>query len=203
MREPNKRKNQRQQSIPKDIRPVDFPPTVSNDPFLSSVYGGSSTGIKSTSIDCMFKVKNKNNRTRCKMYSKLIIKRRERRQNAQENTWTRVSNLIKACNFIKIETRAQVFSCEFWRRSVVFIVNLKHISHLVLVFLLLTLSRQMPAGIRCEKDNSWWKSFLSLFDDSGALAKIFVLPKRSLKKFLYENFTSIKSFVALVVRVMF
>lgn len=86
MREPNKRKNQRQQSIPKDIRPVDFPPTVSNDPFLSSVYGGSSTGIKSTSIDCMFKVKNKNNRTRCKMYSKLIIKRRERRQNAQENT---------------------------------------------------------------------------------------------------------------------
>ena len=28
-----------------------------------------------------------------------------------------------------------------WRRSRVFIVNFKHISHLVLVFLLLTLSR--------------------------------------------------------------
>ena len=34
-----------------------------------------------------------------------------------------------------------------WRRSGIFIVNFEHISHLVLVFLLLTLSRQMPAGI--------------------------------------------------------
>ena len=34
-----------------------------------------------------------------------------------------------------------------WRRSGVFIVNFEHISHLVLVvFLLLTLSREMPAG---------------------------------------------------------
>ena len=33
-----------------------------------------------------------------------------------------------------------------WRRSGVFIVNFKHISHLVLVFLLITLSRYMPAG---------------------------------------------------------
>ena len=32
------------------------------------------------------------------------------------------------------------------RRSGVFIVNFEHISHLVLLFLLLTLSRQMPAG---------------------------------------------------------
>ena len=31
-------------------------------------------------------------------------------------------------------------------RSGIFIVNFEHISHLVLVFLLLTLSRQMPAG---------------------------------------------------------
>ena len=34
-----------------------------------------------------------------------------------------------------------------WRLSVVFIVNFEHISHLVLVLLLLTLSRKMPAGI--------------------------------------------------------
>ena len=33
-----------------------------------------------------------------------------------------------------------------WRRSGIFIVNFEHISQLVLVFLLLTLSRQMPAG---------------------------------------------------------
>ena len=33
-----------------------------------------------------------------------------------------------------------------WRRSGVFIVNFEHISHLVLVFLLLTLNMQLPAG---------------------------------------------------------
>ena len=36
-------------------------------------------------------------------------------QNAQENTCARVSFLIKlACNFIKNEASAQVFSCEFY-----------------------------------------------------------------------------------------
>ena len=39
-------------------------------------------------------------------------------QNSQENTSARVSFLIKlqaiACNFIKNEALAQVFSCEFW-----------------------------------------------------------------------------------------
>ena len=39
-------------------------------------------------------------------------------QNSQENTCARVSFLIKlqasACNFLKKEALAQVFSCEFW-----------------------------------------------------------------------------------------
>ena len=35
-----------------------------------------------------------------------------------------------------------------WRHSGVFIFNCEHISHLILVFLLLTLSRQMPIGLR-------------------------------------------------------
>ena len=35
-----------------------------------------------------------------------------------------------------------------WGRPDVFIVNFEHISHLVLVFLLLTLNRQMSAGLR-------------------------------------------------------
>ena len=39
---------------------------------------------------------------------------------------------------IKISGRRQ------WRRSGVFTVNFEHISHLVLVFLLLTLNRYMP-----------------------------------------------------------
>ena len=33
-----------------------------------------------------------------------------------------------------------------WRRLSVFIVNFEYISHLVLVFLLLTLNIQLPAG---------------------------------------------------------
>ena len=34
-----------------------------------------------------------------------------------------------------------------WRRSGVFIVNFQHISHLVLLFLLLTLNMKLPAGV--------------------------------------------------------
>ena len=56
----------------------------------------------------LFKVNNRNTRTRCEICSKLTINIPERRQ---------------------------------LRRSGVFIVNFEHISHLVLVFLLLTLSR--------------------------------------------------------------
>ena len=55
----------------------------------------------------MFKVHNKNTRTKCETCSKLTIKTPELRN---------------------------------WRRSGVFIVNFKHISHPVLVFLLLTLN---------------------------------------------------------------
>ena len=40
-----------------------------------------------------------------------------------------------------------LLTLNIWRRSGVFIVNFEHISHLVLVSLLLILSRQMPAGI--------------------------------------------------------
>ena len=56
----------------------------------------------------MFKVNNRNTRTRYEICSKLTIKTPERRQ---------------------------------WRRSGVFIVNFEHISQIVLLFLLLTLSR--------------------------------------------------------------
>ena len=56
----------------------------------------------------LFKVNNRNTRTRCEICSKLTINTPERRQ---------------------------------WRHSGVFIVNFEHISHLALVFLLLTLSR--------------------------------------------------------------
>ena len=61
----------------------------------------------------MFKVNNRNTRTKCEICSKLTIKTPER------------------CH---------------WRRSDVFIVNFEHISHLVLVFLLLALNMQLPAS---------------------------------------------------------
>ena len=50
--------------------------------------------------------------TRCVLWKKVFL---EISQNSQENTCARASFLIKlqACNFIKTETLAQVFSCEF------------------------------------------------------------------------------------------
>ena len=46
-------------------------------------------------------------------------------------------------------------------RSGVFIVNFEHISHLVLVFLLLTLSRFIPTGMKCV--NSFQANFAFLY----------------------------------------
>ena len=53
------------------------------------------------------------------------------------NTRTR----CEICSKLKIKTP----EWRQWRRSGFFIVNFEHMSHLVVVFLLLTLSRQMPA----------------------------------------------------------
>ena len=65
----------------------------------------------------MFKVDKRNTRARCEISSNLTIN----------------SNLTPK--------RHQ------WRHNGVFIVNFEYISRLVLEFLLLTLSRQMPTGI--------------------------------------------------------
>ena len=61
------------------------------------------------------------------------------------------------CSKLTIETIEQ----GEWRRSGIFIVNFEHISHLVLLFLLLTLTRQMPAGIRLSGLllTQFWTSF--------------------------------------------
>ena len=50
----------------------------------------------------------------------------------------------------------QVCISSIFRRSSVFIVNFEHISHLLLVFLLLTLSKQTLAGISFEITSSNW-----------------------------------------------
>ena len=71
----------------------------------------------------MFKVSNWNTRTTCETCSKLTIKIPERRH------WH----------------RSGIFFVTFEHISH-YMVNCEHISHLVLVFQLLTLSKEMPAG---------------------------------------------------------
>ena len=56
------------------------------------------------------------------------------------NRNTRTS--CEICSKLKIKITE---GCQ-WCRSGIFIVNFEHISQLILVFLLLTLSKQMPAG---------------------------------------------------------
>ena len=53
--------------------------------------------------------------------------------------------MATSCSKLAIETLEQ--GVKHWCRSGVFIVNFDQISHLALVFLLLTLSRQIPAGL--------------------------------------------------------
>ena len=73
----------------------------------------------------MFKVKNKDTKAKPKIFRN-----------------TNVSySLISARTCLYQVVRNVSFSENFWRRSGVFIVNSEHISHLALVFLLLTLSR--------------------------------------------------------------
>ena len=67
----------------------------------------------------------------CEIYSKLTIKKLERRR----------------------------------RRSVVFIVNFEHISHLFIAFLLLTLDKQILAGICCKTAVAYFYCKKSLFQN--------------------------------------
>ena len=97
----------------------------------------------------MFKVNNRNTRTRYEICSKLTIKTPEQRH---------------------------------WRRSG--IVNFKHISHLVLAFLVLTLSRQMPGGYRTSFIFYENFTFLFIFNKSR-LKIVFCLFKLILGCFIF------------------
>ena len=65
------------------------------------------------------------------------------------NTITR----CEICSKLTIKTPER----QQWRRSGVFIVNFEHISQLVLVFLLLTMNRQMPAGPQLSGNTQLFK----------------------------------------------
>ena len=56
----------------------------------------------------------------------------------------------------KCEICSKLIKTLEWRHSCVCIVNFEHISHLLLVFLLLKLSRQMPAGNLHRILKCWW-----------------------------------------------
>ena len=79
----------------------------------------------------LLKVNNRNTRTRREICSQLTIKTLKRR------LWRRSG--VFTVNFELKESH--------WRRSCAFIVNFEHISHLALVFLLLTLNMWLPAWL--------------------------------------------------------
>ena len=81
------------------------------------------------------KVKNRNTRTRCELCSKLTKKTPVRRRLGLLCSYV-------MCEMYVLQSRTLTkIKNEKWRHSGVFIVNFEYISHLVLVFLLLTLSR--------------------------------------------------------------
>ena len=84
----------------------------------------------------LFRVNNGNTRTICEICSNLTI-----------NTLSLLLILKK------FYTLFHCFRCwPHWRRSGVFIVNFEQISHISLVFPLLTLNRQMPACIEISPE---------------------------------------------------
>ena len=78
----------------------------------------------------MFIVNHRNTRASCEICSKLTIKTPEPCQ------WRRFGVFI-----VKFEHTIKTLEQRQWRRFGVFNVKFEHVSHLVLVFLLLTLSR--------------------------------------------------------------
>ena len=65
--------------------------------------------------------------------------------NKQDFNTIPAGNYMFKVNIRNTSTRCEI--CSNLNNKGIFIVNFEHISHLVLVFLLLTLSRLMPAGI--------------------------------------------------------
>ena len=86
-----------------------------------------------------------------------------------------VTNISAGIDLLKVSKRNTRTRCEIcsklttktperhqWRRSGVSIVNLEHISHLILVFLLLTLNMWLPAGVVIFSQRSKYIFFLFL-----------------------------------------
>ena len=109
----------------------------------------------------------------CKWWTNHILKGRSREINLTSrdcdhwNWLIRLNYFPAGINLLKVNKRNTRTRCEIcskltkntpeqrqWRRSGVFIVNSEHASHLVLVFLILTLNMHLPAGIaECPNEN--------------------------------------------------
>ena len=72
-----------------------------------------------------------------------------------------LAQLAFTCSNLTKETLGQGLKGRHWRRSGVFTVNFEHISHIFLVFLLLTLNRQMLAGYPCIDLSFFFKNLLT------------------------------------------
>ena len=92
--------------------------------------------------------------THCLSISAKLLSKNKFWQNPSSNYMFKVNKIntragCEICSKLTIKTPER---CN-WRRSGVFIINFEHISQLVLMFLLLTLSRWMLAGVG---DNDWF-----------------------------------------------
>ena len=63
----------------------------------------------------------------------------------------------------------------YWCRSVVVIVNFEHVSHLFLVFLLLTLNKHMLAEIMQSRHSDYFANFQHIQKDVNDVALVFLL----------------------------
>ena len=89
------------------------------------------------------------------------------------------------CSKLTTETPEQ----RHWRRSVVFIVNFEHISHLFLVFLLLIWNKKMLAGLHVEKILEIILSLNQSFLDN---LRCFVLPLTVFQELLRKSFNFVE-----------
>ena len=82
------------------------------------------------------------------------------------------TNTIKRCE-IYSKLTIKTLEWRHWRRSGVFIVNFEHISHLFLMFLLLTSKKYMSAGAVCE--SCICKSWCCHFKDHRAHCQALII----------------------------
>ena len=128
----------------------------------------------------LVKVNNGNIRTICEICLELIIKKPEWLEWRRSCFFPRRHLLAQICSKLTIKTPER----NHWRRSGVFVVNFGHISHLVLVFLLLFLNMSLPPGLLLVLNRFhtlFWCFLYWLWANNCRLEKIFILNESLLR----------------------